>query len=130
MALWRAADREPWLPVTGLSATLRRCTDYRHRTWEEELFRDLKSFGWQLQRSRVRRPERVEPLLLALALATVLVTALAQRVLKRGWRPLPEERCLRCYSIFQLVRCGAPAPSSGTAASSRPCSRVTPLDTC
>lgn len=27
VALWRAADREPWLLVTDLPATLRRCTD-------------------------------------------------------------------------------------------------------
>jgi hypothetical protein len=102
VAVWRAVDREPWLLVTDLPASLRRCTDYRHRTWEEELFRDLKSFGWQWQRSRVRQPERVERLLLVLVLATLWIAALAQRVLKRGWRPLLEERSRRCYSTFHL----------------------------
>jgi hypothetical protein len=102
VALWRRADQEPWLLVTDLPASPARCADYRRRTWEEELFRDLKSFGWQWQRSRVRRPERVERLLLALALATLWVVCLAQRVLRRGWRPLLEERSRRCYSTFQL----------------------------
>ncbi len=50
----------------------------------------------------MRRPERVEHLLLVLALSTVWVVALAQRVLKRGQRPLLEERSRRCYSRFQL----------------------------
>jgi hypothetical protein len=66
------------------------------------VFRALKSFGWQWQRSRVRQPERVERLLLVLALATLWLAALAQRVLKRGWRPLLEERSRRCYSTFHL----------------------------
>ena len=50
----------------------------------------------------MRRPERVERLLLVLALATLWVACLAQRVLRRGWRPLLEERSRRCYSYFQL----------------------------
>ena len=102
VALWRPADREAWLLVTDLPASPARCSDYRRRTWEEELFRDLKSFGWQWQKSRVRRPERVERLLLVLALATLWVACLAQRVLRRGWRPRLEERSRRCYSSFQL----------------------------
>lgn len=102
VALWRPVDTEAWLLVTDLPASVARCADYRRRTWEEELFRDLKSLGWQWQRSRVRRPARVERLLLVLALATLWIAALAQRVLKRGWRPLLEDRCRRCYSYFQL----------------------------
>jgi Transposase DDE domain len=102
VALWRLTDKEPWLLVTDLPASLTRCADYRRRTWEEELFRDLKSFGWQWQRSRVRRPARVERFLLVLALATLWVACLAQRVLRRGWRPTLEERSRRCYSRFQL----------------------------
>lgn len=102
VALWRPDDTDPWLLVTDLPATPARCADYRRRTWEEELFRDLKSFGWQWHRSRVRRPERVERLLLVLTLATLWIACLAQRVLRRGQRPLLEERSRRCYSYFQL----------------------------
>jgi hypothetical protein len=50
----------------------------------------------------VRQPERVARLLLVLALATLWIVALAQRVLQRGWRPLLEERSRRCDSPFQL----------------------------
>jgi hypothetical protein len=50
----------------------------------------------------VRRPARVERLLLVLALAPLGIAALAQRVLKRGGRPLLEERSRRCYRTFQL----------------------------
>ena len=107
-----------WLLVTDLPATLARCREYRRRTWEEELFRDLKGMGWQWQASRVRQPERVARLILVLALATLWMLALAQRVIRRGWRPLVEARSRRTCSIFQvglryLRRClatGTPIP--------------------
>lgn len=102
VAVWRMEDTEPWLLVTNLPASLQRCREYRRRTWEEELFRDLQSFGWQWHQSRVRRPERVERLLVLLALATLWVCCTSQRVLRRGQRWLLEERSRRCYSRFQL----------------------------
>lgn len=48
---------------------LARCAEYHRRTCEEERFRDLKRVGWQWQQSRVQAPERVQRLLLLLALA-------------------------------------------------------------
>lgn len=102
VAVWRRAEEEAWLLVTDLPATLARCHEYRRRTWEEELFRDLKGMGWGWQQSRVRRPERVARLMLALALATLWMLALAQRVVRRGWRPLVEARSRRECSVFQL----------------------------
>lgn len=102
VAIWRMGDRDPWLLLTNRPATLQRIREYRRRTWEEELFRDLKSFGWQWQQSRVRRPERVERLLVLLALATLWVCCMSQRVIRRGWRTVLEERSRRCYSRFQL----------------------------
>jgi hypothetical protein len=102
VAVWRTGDADPWLLLTDLPATPARCTDYRRRTWEEEGFRDWKSSGWNWQRSRIRRPERVDRLLLLLALATVWMAVLAQRVIRRGERKLLEPRSRRCYSSFQL----------------------------
>jgi len=102
VAVWRTEDPEPWLLLTTLPATLHRCREYRRRTWEEELFRDLKSAGWHWDESRIRHPERVERLLVVLALATLWVCSMSQRVVRRGWRWLIEERSRRCYSRFQL----------------------------
>lgn len=102
VAVWRRQEEEAWLLVTDLPASVGRCSEYRRRTWQEELFRDLKGMGWQWQSSRVRQPERVARLVLVLALATLWMAALAQRVLRRGWRVRVEERCRRCYSVFQL----------------------------
>jgi hypothetical protein len=67
----------------------------------EELFRDWKSMGWQWQQSRVHDPTRVQRLLLVLALATLWLVALAQRLVRRGGRQALEAG-RRLYSHFQL----------------------------
>lgn len=102
VAVWRRGDREPWLLVTDLPATLERCHEYRRRTWEEALFRDLKRLGWQWQQSRVQLPERVQRLLLILALATLWMVALGERLLRRGQRRTLERGRRRRLSLFQL----------------------------
>lgn len=104
VAVWKVGDPEPWLVITDLPATRRRCLEYRQRTWEEALFRDLKGTGWHWQRSRVRDPERVARLLLVLAVATLWMLALGQRVVRNGWRTWLEPRSRRCLSRFQLAR--------------------------
>jgi hypothetical protein len=112
VGIWRTGADEPWLLLTDLPPSRRRCTEYRQRTWEEELFRDLKRLGWGWQQSRLRAPERVARLVLVLTVATIWMLALGQRVLARGWRHEVEDRSRRCYSYFQLgcrwvTRCGA-----------------------
>jgi Transposase DDE domain len=102
VALWRPQDKEPWIVVTDLPAHRARLSEYRHRTWEEELFRDWKGVGWQWQQSRLQQPDHVQRLLLILALATLWMLALGQRVVRRGWRRLVDSRRRRTYSSFQL----------------------------
>jgi hypothetical protein len=104
VARWRVGDAEPWLLVTDLPASFARCAEYRRRSWEEGLFRDLKSYGWNWQTCRVREPKRVERLLLVLVLATVWMLALGQRVVRKGWRRLLEPASRRVLSLFQLGR--------------------------
>lgn len=102
VAVWPTDARDAWLLVTDLLAERRRCREYRSRTWEEELFRDLKGMGWGWQGSRVRDPERVARLLVVLTLATLWMLALGQRVIRRGWRRQLEAGSRRCFSRFQL----------------------------
>lgn len=101
VAHWPVTSTEPWFLMTDLPPTRKRCADYRTRTWEEELFRDLKSLGWGWDQSRVRTPRRVERLLLVLALATLWMIALAQQVIATGQRGWVEDRPGR-LSRFRL----------------------------
>jgi hypothetical protein len=102
VAVWRAGDAEPWLLVTDRAAALGRCDDYRRRTWEEELFRNLKRMGFQWQRSRVHAPARMERLAFVLALAMRWVVALGRRTIKRGRRRWFDPAQHRRVSTFRL----------------------------
>jgi hypothetical protein len=102
VAIWRVGDPEPWLLVTDLPAQRRRCTEYRRRTWQEECHRDGKRLGLEWQHSRVRQPERVERVLLILALAMLWLLALGQRVVRYGWRRQLDDASRVTLSRFQL----------------------------
>jgi hypothetical protein len=71
---------------------------------EEEGFRDTKSLGLRWEHSLVRDPQRVERVLLLIALALLWFMGLGQRVVRRGWRWIPDDRCRRTLSYFQLGR--------------------------
>jgi hypothetical protein len=101
-ATWDKACKEPWLLVSDLPATLRRCGNYAKRVWREQLHRDEKSQGFNWQRSHVRRPGHAQRLVLAMALATLLALSLGTRVLKRGLRRELESGRVRKLSLFQL----------------------------
>lgn len=64
---WELGYKEPWCLVTN-DPTLRG-PEYAVRYWQEASFRDLKSDGWQWQRSRVWLPAHAERLVVVMALA-------------------------------------------------------------
>lgn len=102
VAVWRRGDAEAWLLITDLPARRVRCTEYRRRTWEEELLRDCKSLGLEWHASRVRDPDRVARLLLILTLALLWLLGLGQRVIRRGWRSEVDDRSRRTLSRVQI----------------------------
>jgi hypothetical protein len=98
---WQAGQAQPWCLLTNSRLSARH---YAIRVWQEEGFRDLKSGGWQWQRSQVWQPAHAERLLIVLALAYAWTltqgTWLAQA-------PLPIQRLVSDadpdrYSLFRL----------------------------
>ncbi len=85
-------------------ACRQRLTEYGWRMCIEESFRDDQSSGFDLEHTRLQHPERLERLLLALAIATVWCHELGEHVLAQGEEcrreidPGPE----RELSLFQL----------------------------
>lgn len=74
---------EPWYLITSLPlkrrGEARRVSDlYAKRFDIEELFRDAKNphLGWSLAKTRIRRPDRLDRLILIAAVAYVLLVAL------------------------------------------------------
>ena len=102
VAVGRTGEPESWFLVTDLPAQRRRCTEYRQRTWAEDGLRDTKSLGLRGEHRRVRDPQRVERLLLIIALARFWFIGLGQRVVRRGLRWWLDDRSRRTLSYVQL----------------------------
>ena len=60
---------DPWYIVCTEPATPHILTLYATRMWADEMYRDLKSQGFHLEQTRLTHPERLDRLMLALALA-------------------------------------------------------------
>jgi hypothetical protein len=81
-----------------------RLREYAQRMDIDESFRDDKSGGFDLEHTRLQHPERVERLLLALALATLWCHELGEQVLQAGEAARREidPGAERELSLFQL----------------------------
>lgn len=102
VALWKPGYKDPLILLTNRPPCYRRAAEYFDRTTIEETFRDLKSSGWNWQKSRIPSPAHMDRLLLALVVALWVVLNLGAHVIKRGWRSQFERRDRRIYSLCQL----------------------------
>ena len=73
LACWEEGHEEPWLILTDLAPQDASVLWYAWRNWIEQGFRDLKSDGWKLSKTRMTDPERVARWWTAAALATLWV---------------------------------------------------------
>ena len=76
----------------------------RKRFWIEPSFRDWKSYGFDLESSKLVHPQRLETLVLGMATTTLWMVHVGQWVTETGRRQLLEARHKRDYSIFRLGR--------------------------
>ena len=73
LACWEDGHEQPWLMLTDLTPGSAWACWYAWRSWIEHGFRDLKSDGWKLSKTRMTDPERVARWWTAAALATLWV---------------------------------------------------------
>ena len=90
---WARGEERPWRLVTNAPtgeeparSAYRILQHYRRRMWIEELFGDCQGGRFQLQRTRLRAPERIARLMLILSLVYVWLVAVGSAVVKRGDR--------------------------------------------
>jgi hypothetical protein len=76
----------------------------RKRYWIEPGFRDWKSYGFDLERSKLDEAERLNVLLLGMAVTTLWLIHLGEWVSATGRRALLEAPHKRDYSLFRLGR--------------------------
>lgn len=74
----------------------------RIRSWVEGLFRDYKSGGFQLDKTRLEHPDRLNHLLLVMAVATLWFVAIGRRLVKMGQRQEIDSARQRSHTYFQI----------------------------
>ncbi len=99
---WGSGHDEPLYLVTNLTDRDEACRRYEKRAHIETFFSDQKSRGFQLDRSHLDDPERVNRLLIAACLAYLWLIYLGTLASQPHWRRLIH-RSDRCdLSLFQL----------------------------
>jgi hypothetical protein len=102
IAYWAKGEDEPWYLLSDLPVGRQTLRIYARRTWVEPMYRDFKSFGWNIEATRISDPQRFARLLLGIALAYVWLIQLASVVIKRGWRRLVDRTARRTLSYFRI----------------------------
>jgi hypothetical protein len=92
----------PWVLVSDEPAGPARVRAYRRRTRIEATFEDAKSRGFDLERTKVQLPDRLDRLLFALVLALWWGTQLGLRLIRAGQRPRYDRRERRDRSVLTL----------------------------
>jgi len=104
IADWTSDQDAPRYVATDQPADRHTWRRGRKRFWIEPFFRDWKSYGFDLESSKLIHPHRLEALLLSMATATLWMIHVGQWVIETGRRPLLEAPHKRDYSIFRLGR--------------------------
>jgi hypothetical protein len=102
IAWWGARYTEPIYLVSNVSSVQRACDWYLKRMRIETFFSDQKSRGFQLDRSHLSEPDRVQRIMLAACLAYLWVIYLGTVAQQDNWLPVIH-RHHRCdLGLFQL----------------------------
>ena len=104
IADWTRNEDAPRYVVTDRRADRYAWRRGRKRFWIEPFFRDWKSYGFDLESSKLVHPFRLETLLLGMATATLWMVHVGQWMIETDRRPLLEAHHKRDYSIFRLGR--------------------------
>lgn len=102
LAVWEQAYQEPIYLVTNFQDLEAAVRLYKERGHIETFFSDLKSRGFQIQKSHLGKPERLSRLLIAACLAYIWMISLGVCALQDSWMRILH-RLDRCdLSLFSL----------------------------
>lgn len=103
VAWWGKEYEEPIYLVTNIECTAEACDLYRRRFRIETFFSDQKSRGFNLQKSHLSSPKRIERFLIAACLAYIWMIYLGNSVKKNPHIMRLIHRVDRCdLSLFQI----------------------------
>jgi hypothetical protein len=101
--VWPRDQRAPWVLFSDLPGGSDRVRDYRKRMRAEATYQDWKGRGFGLHRSRVHGHDRLDRLLLVLAITSWWLQGLGRMVIRTGLRPCYDRRDRRDASVLALA---------------------------
>jgi hypothetical protein len=101
---WAKDAAAPWVLFSDRPGGAARVREYRQRATAEATYQDVKGRGFELERSKLVRPERLERLLLGLHLALWWAFGLGVQTIRNGWRRRYDRADRRDLSILRLGR--------------------------
>jgi hypothetical protein len=104
LLLWDERHQRVVALVTNLPLPEEAQYWYRQRPWIEPLFGDLKGHGFDFQTCRLRHPERISRLMLAIALAYLWLCFLGVTATLLGQAKLVDRTDRRDRSLFTIGR--------------------------
>jgi hypothetical protein len=103
LVLYRQSGQAlPWFLATNCACPRVAIRLYRRRMWIEEMFGDLKSNGFDVEASHLRQAQRLDRLMLALALLYVWFIALGEHLVRSALTALVDRADRRDLSLFRL----------------------------
>jgi hypothetical protein len=104
LLLWDEKNQRLLPLVTNLPLPEEAQYWYRHRPWIEPLFGDVKGHGFDFQTCRLRHPERIARLMLAVALAYLWLCFLGVTATLTGQAKFVDRTDRRDRSLFTIGR--------------------------
>ena len=101
-AAWSRGADEPWYILSNDSASAEIFMEYNLRFNIEEEFRDEKSGGFKLDKSRIEGTEALERLILVIAVATIITLNEGLKVVAEGNLKKIDGHSLRGLSYLQI----------------------------
>jgi hypothetical protein len=102
VAVWRASEKEPIFLATNQTSVKVAWRLYKRRMWIEEMFGDMKGHGFDLEKTRLRHPARLNRLMLAVSLVYLWLVSVGEYVWKQGLATEIDRNDRRDLSIFRL----------------------------
>ena len=102
LAHWSIGEKQPWLLATNFSSLHQALCAYQRRMWIEEMFGDLKTHGFDIERTHLRDFRKLSRLTLAVVLLYVSLITFGAQTIKAGQRHFVDRSDRRDLSIFRI----------------------------
>lgn len=102
LVIWRSTEKEPLYLASNQTSIQSTWKLYKKRMWIEEMFGDMKGHGFELEKSRLEHPDRLNRLMLAVSLVYLWLISVGEHVIFHHLSTQIDRNDRRDLSIFRL----------------------------